>query len=169
MLPWRQMLVFCVRPQVSMGSPWVLYKWTKPRDMHGHFKTNSTLILSIHVAEMGTCLSWFCVPCCRQYKQKLRISSSSTNSFLATEGNCLYHHSFTCWRLLANSLSKAANYKQTSMYHTYNDFVPDHFRDRPKNIILHCLDRIARSHKLTASTITDSDQKKGILKSCGGV
>ena len=47
-----------VRAQGSMGSPWVFYRWTKPRDMHGHWcKPNSTLIVSIHVAEMGTCLS----------------------------------------------------------------------------------------------------------------
>ena len=56
------------------------------------------------------------------------------------------------------------NYKQTSMYRTYNDFVPDYLRDRPRNIILHCLDRMARSHKLTASNIIDNDQEKGIFE-----
>ena len=49
------------------------------------------------------------------------------------------------------------NYKQTSMYRTYNDFVPDYLRDRPRNIILHCLDRIARSQKLTASNFRSGE------------
>ena len=55
------------------------------------------------------------------------------------------------------------NYKQTSTYRAYNDFVPDYLLDRPRNIILHCLDRMARSHKLTASNIInhDNDQEKG--------
>ena len=56
------------------------------------------------------------------------------------------------------------NHKQTSMYRTYNDFVPDYLRDRPRNIILHCLDRMERSQKLTASNIIDNDQEKGIFE-----
>ena len=42
--------------------------------------------------------------------------------------------------------------------------MPDYLRDRPINIILHCLDWMARSHKLTASNIFDNDQKKGIFE-----
>ena len=42
--------------------------------------------------------------------------------------------------------------------------MPDYLRDRPRNILLHCLDRIARSQKLTASNIIDKDQEKGIFE-----
>ena len=62
--------------------------------------------------------------------------------------------------VLAKSLSKilAAN------IYVPNDFVPDYLRDRARNIILHCLDRTARSHKLTASDIIDNDLEKGIFE-----
>ena len=56
------------------------------------------------------------------------------------------------------------NYKQTSTYRTYNDFVPNYLRDRPRNIILHCLERTAKSNKFTAGDITDSDLEKGIFE-----
>ena len=56
------------------------------------------------------------------------------------------------------------NYKQTSTYRTYNDFVPDFLRDRPRNTILHCLERMARGNKFTASDIVETDQEKGIFE-----
>ena len=42
--------------------------------------------------------------------------------------------------------------------------LPDYLRDKPRNIILRCLDRMARSQKLTASNIIDKDQEKGIFE-----
>ena len=50
------------------------------------------------------------------------------------------------------------------MYRTYNNFVPDYLRDRPRSINLHCLGRIARSQRLTASNIIDKGQEKGIFE-----
>lgn len=63
------------------------------------------------------------------------------------------------------------NYKQMSTYRTYNDFVPEFLRDRPKNTILHCLERMARSNKFIASDIVEINQEKGIFevtKTSGG-
>ena len=45
-----------------------------------------------------------------------------------------------------------------------NDFVPGYLQDRPRNTILHCLERMARGNKFTASDIIDSDQEKGIFE-----
>ena len=56
------------------------------------------------------------------------------------------------------------NYKQAFMYRTSSDFAPDYLQDRPINIILHRLDRMARSHKLTASNIFHNYQQKEIFE-----
>ena len=39
------------------------------------------------------------------------------------------------------------NYAMTTAYRPYNDIVPDFLRDRPRKVILHCMDRMRKSSK----------------------
>ena len=50
------------------------------------------------------------------------------------------------------------NYKQNSQYRTYNHFVPDYLRDRPKAVISHCLERRSKAMKYTDEEITLLDE-----------
>lgn len=62
------------------------------------------------------------------------------------------------------------NYKQSSAYRAYNDkLVPLYLQGRPRQVILHCLERKARSHKFPAQGI--KEVRKGtfeITKESGG-
>ncbi len=61
------------------------------------------------------------------------------------------------------------NYKQSGSYRSYNKFVPPYLQGRPKQVILHCLDRKSRSSKFPAQAITEV--KKGtfeLTKDSGG-
>ena len=59
------------------------------------------------------------------------------------------------------------NYKQSSQYRNYNDLVPEYLRDRPKDVILHCLDRRANSMKFKENDIEDIDSNNGKFKISG--
>lgn len=57
------------------------------------------------------------------------------------------------------------NYKQSSEYRVYNDkLVPAYLQCRPRNVILHCLERKYRSHKYTADNIKEI--KTGTFEIC---
>ena len=45
------------------------------------------------------------------------------------------------------------NYKQSSSYRSYKDFVPEYLHGRPRATILHCLDRKANSAKYSADDV----------------
>lgn len=56
------------------------------------------------------------------------------------------------------------NYKQSNMYRSYKDIVPEYLQDRPRNIILHCLDRQATSMQYKEEDIVDVDADCGVFK-----
>ena len=56
------------------------------------------------------------------------------------------------------------NYKQSSAYRSYKDFVPEYLWDRPRNVILHCLDRRATSMKFKEGDIKEVDCQTGEFK-----
>ena len=56
------------------------------------------------------------------------------------------------------------NYQQSSQYRSYKNFVPPYLHDRPRSVILHCLDRKSNSSKFPAESIHDVDSKKGIFE-----
>ena len=55
------------------------------------------------------------------------------------------------------------NYKQSTSYRSYKDFVPEYLHGRPRTTILHCLDRKANSSKYMASDVEVIDSDKGIF------
>ena len=59
------------------------------------------------------------------------------------------------------------NYKQSSQYRNYKDLVPEYLRDRPRDVILHCLDRRANSMKFKEHDIEDIDLNNGKFKIIG--
>ena len=61
------------------------------------------------------------------------------------------------------------NYKQSSSYRSYKEIVPVYLRERPRNVILHCLHRQAGSLKFTEEDIQDVDPDSGRFKvvKCG--
>ena len=48
-----------------------------------------------------------------------------------------------------------SNFEQTSTNRKYKDYIPTYLYDRPKTVILHCLDRKARSCKFEAEDVTN--------------
>ena len=55
------------------------------------------------------------------------------------------------------------NYKSSSFYRTYNDFVPSYLHGRPRQVILHCLERKSSSRKYDESDITTQDTISGVF------
>ncbi len=48
------------------------------------------------------------------------------------------------------------NYKQSGVYRSYNDkFFPTYHQGRPRQVILHCLERKTQSHKFPAQAIKE--------------
>ena len=46
------------------------------------------------------------------------------------------------------------NFAMTESYRSYNDFVPDYLRGRPRKVVLHCLSRIQKVAKFKKDSIT---------------
>ena len=46
------------------------------------------------------------------------------------------------------------NFAMTESYRSYNDFVPDYLRGRPRKVVLHCLSRIQKVAKFKKESIT---------------
>lgn len=55
------------------------------------------------------------------------------------------------------------NYKVSSSYRTYNDFVPSYLHGRPRQVILHCLERKSSSRKYDQSDIISQDTTAGVF------
>ena len=53
------------------------------------------------------------------------------------------------------------NFKQTAFNRVYNDFVPSYLHGRPRQVILHCLDRKSSSHKFQEDDIVTVSGKAG--------
>ena len=61
------------------------------------------------------------------------------------------------------------NYKQSSSYRSCKEIIPVYLREHPRNVILHCLHKQARSLKFTEEDIQDIDPDSGRFKvvKCG--
>lgn len=55
------------------------------------------------------------------------------------------------------------NLQQSSLYRSYNSFVPEYLWNRPRCVILHCLDRKGSSNKFTVDDVEEADGTKGIF------
>ena len=53
------------------------------------------------------------------------------------------------------------NYKQSGQYRSYKSFVPDYLYGRPRNTILHCLERKTKALKYLLSDISPNDLENG--------
>ena len=58
------------------------------------------------------------------------------------------------------------NFQQSPHYRSYNDNIPAYLQGRPRNTILHCLDRKGSSNKFTAEDIADIDAQQGVFSVC---
>ena len=55
------------------------------------------------------------------------------------------------------------NFQQSPHYRSYNDTVPTHLHGRPRNVILHCLERKGSSNKFTSEDIVDVNAEQGVF------
>ena len=53
------------------------------------------------------------------------------------------------------------NYRMSDTYRKYNDFVPEYLQGRPRQVIIHCLDRKSSSRKYTEEDILTRDVLSG--------
>ncbi len=53
------------------------------------------------------------------------------------------------------------NYQMSETYRSYNQFVPSFLRGRPRNVIVHCLQRMKKSERFTTSDIEINDELNG--------
>ena len=56
------------------------------------------------------------------------------------------------------------NYQTSSSYRTYNEFVPSYLHGRPRQVILHCLERKSSSRKYDQSDIISQDTTSGVFR-----
>ena len=56
------------------------------------------------------------------------------------------------------------NFQQSSMYRSYHSHIPSYLHDRPRSVIIHCLDRRTNSSKFLADSIHDIDSEKGVFE-----
>ena len=56
-----------------------------------------------------------------------------------------------------------ANFEQSSCNRTYKNNIPDYLHNRPRNVILHCLDRKATSSKYSTEDVEDIDNSSGVF------
>ncbi len=59
------------------------------------------------------------------------------------------------------------NYHASSTYRSYNNFVPEYLNGRPRQVILHCLERKSNSRKYSEEDILNRDTVKGIFTITG--
>lgn len=53
------------------------------------------------------------------------------------------------------------NYQMSDTYRTYKDIVPEYLHERPRHVIIHCLERKSSSKKYTDDDILTKDVKNG--------
>ena len=56
------------------------------------------------------------------------------------------------------------NFQQSSMYRSYHSHIPYYLHDRPRSVIIHCLDRRTNSSKILADKIHDIDSENGVFE-----
>ena len=50
------------------------------------------------------------------------------------------------------------------MYRSYHSHIPSYLHDRPRSVIIHCLDRRTNSAKILADNVHDIDSEKGVFE-----
>ena len=61
-----------------------------------------------------------------------------------------------------------ANFEQSSCNRTYKNHIPVYLHNRPRNVILHCLDRKASSCKYSTEDVEDVDSSSGVFSVISG-
>ena len=56
------------------------------------------------------------------------------------------------------------NYQQLSQYRSYKDTVPSYLHDRPRSVILHCLNRKAKGERIPAHYVHDVNETIGVFE-----
>ena len=56
------------------------------------------------------------------------------------------------------------NCQQSSFYRSYKSFTPSYLHDRPRSVILHCLDRRTNSAKFSAESVHEMDEENGVFE-----
>ncbi len=56
------------------------------------------------------------------------------------------------------------NYQQLSQYRAYKGFVPTYLHDRPRSVIIHCLDRKAKGERFPVHSVHEIDGAMGIFE-----
>lgn len=59
------------------------------------------------------------------------------------------------------------NYQMSHTYRSYNAFVPTYLHDRPRAVILHCLERKTKSRKFTVEDVEIIDTTQGVFNVMG--
>ena len=59
------------------------------------------------------------------------------------------------------NISIYLNYQMSETYRRYNDIVPHYLRERPRQVIIHCLERKSSSKKYTEDDVLTKDVKMG--------
>lgn len=57
-----------------------------------------------------------------------------------------------------------ANFEQSSSNRAYNNHIPVYLHNRPRKVILHCLDRKASSSKYSTGDVQDIDSSSGVFR-----
>ena len=57
-----------------------------------------------------------------------------------------------------------SNFEQSSVNRKYNECVPSYLQNRPRKVILHCLDRKASSARFTQNDIFVDDNETGVFR-----
>lgn len=86
------------------------------------------------------------------YLPRKKISLSRLATVLCEEFNPDIHHKYLF-----------LNFKASSNYRTYNDFVPSYLHGRPRQVIIHCLDRKSSSRKYDLTDIVSQDTDTGVF------
>ena len=61
------------------------------------------------------------------------------------------------------------NFAMSEFYRSYNEFVPEYLKGRPRSVILHCLSRIRKAERFTKESVEQIDSPSQFtVKSASG-
>ena len=78
-----------------------------------------------------------------------------------TEGYAFKYSQHHCRKLLP---TLRQNYRQSSMYRSYHSHIPSYLHDRPRSVIIYCLDGQTNSSKILAHNVHDTDRENGVFE-----
>ena len=56
------------------------------------------------------------------------------------------------------------NYQQLSEYRAYKDSIPAYLQNRPRSVIVHCLNRETKGERIPAHYVHDTDETLGVFQ-----